>query len=129
MFSRATIQADGFPAPALSSEPKRDANGKDVGPYIFAVEEQLWLNELNRDRAASADRHVTGHIVDGYRNQAMTLTSRERENQHQYELIMIRKAEMSGEYNKAELWRNAMKMDALGKNTAAATYRAEAKAL
>jgi len=57
------------------------------------------------------------------------LTSRERENQHQYELIMIRKAEMSGEYKKAELLRNAMKMDALGKNTVAATYRAEAKAL
>lgn len=102
MFSRATIQADGLPLPFMSPVPKRDANGKDVGPFIFAVENERWQEQLDRDRAASANRHVTSHVSDGYRSQSMNLELKRLEKERFHNEYLLAKAESIGDYENAK---------------------------
>ena len=66
LFSRASRQTNELPAPSISTQVKRDKAGNDAGLYVFNVERQLALEQLDRDRAATAVRQQSLATHNGY---------------------------------------------------------------
>jgi len=70
-FNNAVLQQSGLTPPGTSSMPKIGKDGNPEGLFVYAVEDQLWDEQLAAERKATAYRAQTAQVERGFQHQSI----------------------------------------------------------